>query len=129
MNKLGKKILIVENYKGIRFLLSEVFKNHGYQVEVAVGKEFLQKMVQFEPRLLIIDEQVLQLCNINHIKELIKENHGELLVTSTCNVIRLKQLKDLRLTLINKPFDIEEILSVVKRLINTQEKEMAIKPA
>jgi signal transduction histidine kinase len=69
----GKKILVVDDEEGIRFLYKEVFEDMGFVVELAKnGKEALEKIPLFKPDLITLDIKMPVMDGIEALKEIRK---------------------------------------------------------
>jgi|YNPNPStandDraft_1061719.scaffolds.fasta_scaffold84368_2 DNA-binding response OmpR family regulator len=118
-----KKIVVVDDDRGICNLLSKVFTGEGYITEcVYNGKDALKKIDEILPDLVILDIMLPDL-NGYQVLELMKKSEK----TKNVKVVMLTQkdlLKDVEqaMTLgadnyIVKPFDINRILKTVNEIL------------
>lgn len=74
---MNKKILIVDDQRGIRFLLEEIIRSEGYQVKSCEnGIQALEEVEQDQPDLLIIDYQLPIKNGAEVISELEKKGYS-----------------------------------------------------
>jgi CheY-like chemotaxis protein len=69
--RLMKKILIVDDEEGIRFLYKEELEEEGFRVELASnGKEALEKLPLFRPDLITLDIKMPVMDGIEALKRI-----------------------------------------------------------
>ena len=120
-------LLVVDDQPGIRRLLYEVFSDDGYRVDtVAGGVEAINKALQLRPWVILLDMKMPGMNGLETLRELKK-------VYSDAAVILMTAYGELEIVIqaqklgvdqyINKPFDLEEIRTLVKSLMpkNLQE--------
>lgn len=114
------KILVVDDQEGIRQLLYEVLQSEGYVVEVAEsGSDALKAVEEFNPDILIIDMKMPGMSGLDVLKLLDERNcdvkpiimtaYGELEIINEASQLGVKHY-------INKPFDIEDLLEIIKEV-------------
>lgn len=113
----AKKILVVDDESGIRFLLSEVLLNKGFEVSLASdGQESLDKLEQDHFDLVVTDINMPRLDGVAMLKRMKKTGRDEKIIIMTGNPAdqRLldKELPHVESRLF-KPFGIESFLNVV----------------
>lgn len=113
----AKKILVVDDERGIRFLLSEVLLNKGFEVSLASdGQESLDKLEQDHFDLVVTDINMPKLDGVSMLKRMKKTGRDEKIIIMTGNPAdqRLldKGLPHVESRLL-KPFEIENFLHVV----------------
>jgi len=111
------KVLVVDDEKGIRFLLSEVLLHSGFDVGLAKdGQESLEKMENTHFDLVITDINVPRLDGVSMLKSMRQTGREEKIIIMTGNPSdqRLTD-KDLPqvVTRLYKPFDMDKFLDVV----------------
>lgn len=118
---MKRKIMIVDDQKGVRRLLEELFKREGWEVYAAAdGKEAIEKAVQFQPSILLID---MKMPNMNGLEasQKILEKHQELAIImmtayGEMEVVKRALESGVR-KCITKPFDILYLRDEVNRIV------------
>ena len=113
----AKKILVVDDESGIRFLLSEVLINKGFEVSLASdGQESLDKLEQDHFDLVVTDINMPRLDGVAMLKRMKKTGRDEKIIIMTGNPTDQK-LSDKGLPHVEKhlfkPFGMENFLNVV----------------
>ncbi|MCX7797044.1 MAG: response regulator [Melioribacter sp.] len=116
-----KTILVAEDESILRELLSELLESYGFNVISAVnGNEVLEKM-SFEPDLLIIDQKMPDMDGISCILKVRQSNKTLpiILATGTYNqLLDNEEFRYLVTKVINKPYNFEEILSIIREILS-----------
>ncbi len=120
-NSMPKTILIVDDQKGVRRLLEELFKKEGWNVHIAAdGLEAIDRVQEVDPDIVLMDmkmpnmnglessSQILQLCP--DMKIVMMTAYGEM------DVVK-KALEAGVLRCITKPFDILRLRDLVVELV------------
>ena len=112
-----KKILVVDDESGIRFLLSEVLMNKGFDVSLASdGQESLDKLEEDHFDLVVTDINMPRLDGVAMLKRMKKTGRDEKIIIMTGNPAD-QRLLDKGLPHVEshlfKPFGIEKFLNVV----------------
>lgn len=124
------KILIVDDEEIIQLSLSEGLKDLGYKVTTAGnGTKALEEVKEFKPQVVFLD---MRLSNENgldilpKIKEL--DNEIEIVIMTAYGDIQtaVKAVKLGAFDYINKPFDLQEIDIIIKRIIRNIELQKKI---
>ncbi len=116
---MGKpiKVLLVDDEKGIRFLLSEVLLHRGFEVSLARdGQESLEKMEKNNFDLVITDINMPRLDGVSMLKSMRQTGREEKIIIMTGNPSDQRLMdEDLPqvITRLHKPFGIEKFLDVV----------------
>lgn len=118
---MKRKIMIVDDQKGVRRLLEELFKREGWEVYAAAdGKEAIEKVGQFQPSILLID---MKMPNMNGLEasQKILEKHQELAIImmtayGEMEVVKRALESGVR-KCITKPFDILYLRDEVNRIV------------
>lgn len=115
-----RKILIVDDQKGVRRLLEELFKKDNWEVQVATdGKEAVEKADEFLPDIVLMD---MKMPNMNGLEasRLILEKYGELdiiMMTAYGEMDVVKEALDVGVKrCITKPFDIINLRDAVNQI-------------
>lgn len=122
------KVLVVDDEKGIRFLLSEVLSNRGFEVSLAEdGQESLEKLEENHFDLVITDINMPRLDGVSMLKRMRKTGREEKIIIMTGNPSDQRLLdEDMPqvVTHLHKPFGIEKFLDVV--IAATTNKDSAV---
>ncbi|KGX86469.1 response regulator [Pontibacillus litoralis] len=121
---MGKRVLIVDDQSGIRFLLQEVIKNKGCQTfEAKTGQEAIEQVKQHEPDFIFIDLKLPIKDGITVLTELEAEGYAiPAVMMSGLTQMEWNELslpRNVRGT-ITKPFDIEEIERIITEFCNVK---------
>ena len=117
-----KKILIVDDQKGVRRLLEELFKKDGWKVQLAAdGKEAVQRANEFLPDIILMD---MKMPNMNGLEasRIILNNFSDLdiiMMTAYGEMDVVKEALDAGVKrCITKPFDIINLRDTVNQMAN-----------
>ena len=123
---MGAKILIVDDQKGVRRLLEELFKKDGWEVRSAEdGLEAISKVKEMVPDLILMDVKMPNMNGLEATHAIMEMNskipiimmtaYGEIEVVQQALEVGVKRC-------ISKPFDI----MVLKNMVYDLMLEMAI---
>jgi DNA-binding response OmpR family regulator len=120
---MKKKVLIIENDQDIRLIVEYILSQEGFDTLSIPEPKTLADILQFKPDLILIDEFINskpghRLCL--KIKEEKLLAHLPVIVLSTANDIELIATECRANDYIRKPFDVEEMVSKVLRVIGNQ---------
>lgn len=122
-----KKVLIVDDQAGIRALLREVFSVFGFEVlEAQNGYEGLENLEK-RPDIILLDMKMPGLSGIETLRKLRERNATVpvILVTAYQELEMISEADRLGVTArLIKPFDLEELQKIVRRVI--EEKELRV---
>jgi len=111
------KVLVVDDEKGIRFLLSEVLLHRGFDVSLAKdGQESLEKLENNHFDLVITDINMPRLDGVSMLKNMQQTGREEKIIIMTGNPSDQRLMdKDLPqvVTRLHKPFGMDKFLDVV----------------
>lgn len=115
--------MIIENDQDIRHIVDFILTEQGYQTLSIPEPEDLSAIIGFHPDLILLDEFINskpghRLCRkIKHIPELAMV---PVIILSTANDIEIIAAECEANDHISKPFDVEDMVEKVVRLINLQ---------
>lgn len=115
-----KKILIVDDQKGVRRLLEELFKKDGWEVQLAAdGKEAVERAEEFLPDIILMD---MKMPNMNGLEasRIILEKFSDLdiiMMTAYGEMDIVKEALDTGVKrYITKPFDIINLRDTINQM-------------
>lgn len=121
---MSGKILIVDDQKGVRRLLEELFKKEGWAVKVASdGQEAIGKVEEELPDIILMD---VKMPNMNGLEasQIILEMHGRIpiiMMTAYGEIEVVRKALDAGVKkCITKPFDIIVLRDMVNNLVREQ---------
>lgn len=117
----GYNLLVVDDQMGVRRLLYEAFIEEGYNVDMAgSGFEAVAKVKEQVPDIILMDMKMPGMNGLEALQEINKLNidvnvvmmtaYGELEIVTEAMKLGVKEY-------ITKPFDINEIRQLVKKVI------------
>jgi DNA-binding response OmpR family regulator len=120
-NTMHKKIMIADDDPGILDALKIILEDEGYDVSVTVNGETLLKMKKEFPDLLLLDIWMSGMDGRDICKRLKKQQ-----LTKDIPIMMIsanKDVKDISLAcgaddFLSKPFDIDDLLEKIKKLLN-----------
>ena len=122
MEKSGK-ILVVDDETSIRFLLSDILSNKGFEVtEAKDGQESLEKMEQSHFDLVITDICMPRLDGIAMLDRMEKAGRKEKVIIMTGNPSEQTHSYEKMprvITLLHKPFRIDNLIQIVTDATNS----------
>ncbi len=120
-----KRILVIEDARNIRMALEDDFKFEGYQVETAAtGPEGLEKALDLNLDIIILDLMLPELNGLDICKELRQRNIGTPIIMLTAKSQEFDKVLGLELgadDYITKPFSLFELQARVKALLRRSE--------
>lgn len=122
-DKMKKKVLIIENDHDIRHIVEFILSEEGFHTMSIPEPDTLAEILPFKPDLILIDEFINsrpghRLClRIKHEPLLA---HLPVIILSTANDIELIVAECKANDYIRKPFDVEEMVDKVLRVIGDQ---------
>lgn len=119
------KLLIVDDQKGIRRLLSEVFLEYGYEIEsCANGMKALETIPVFKPDLIIMDVKMPGLNGIDVLRKIREtdKNMRVIMMTAYGDQHYINQAETLGVArFIIKPFDLNKLRIQVEEILRDNE--------
>ena len=118
---MKKKVLIIENDQDIRHILSFILEEHGFKTMSIPEPDNLCDIIPFAPDVILLDEFINskpghRLCR--KIKLIPALAPLPVIILSTDNDIELIATECNANDFIRKPFDIEDIIEKVLRIVN-----------
>lgn len=121
-----KTVLIVDDQDGVRQLLQELLVNEGFQVSTACnGYQALEVINADFPDILLIDMKMPGMSGLDVLKALQDRDCRcfSIMMTAYGELDIIKEAKKLGVSLcITKPFDIDELRQIIKRVAESPEK-------
>ena len=117
-------ILIVDDQKGVRRLLEEVFKKDGWEVSTAVdGTEAVTLAIQHEPDIILMDMKMPNMNGLEASQKIIEKNPRLSIIMMTAygemEVVRAALDSGVK-KCVTKPFDIIYLREMVTDLVQEQ---------
>jgi len=117
-------ILIVDDQKGVRRLLEEVFKKDGWEVSTAVdGTEAVTLAIQHEPDIILMDMKMPNMNGLEASQKIIEKNPRLSIIMMTAygemEVVRAALDSGVK-KCVTKPFDIIYLRDMVTDLVQEQ---------
>lgn len=116
-------MLIIENDQDIRHIVEIILEDHGFETLSMAEPKELSAIIPFAPDVILLDEFINsqpghRLCR--KIKQVPNLASIPVIILSTANDIELIAAECQANDHIAKPFDIDEVVSKVLRLVNHQ---------
>lgn len=119
------KLLIVDDQKGIRRLLTEVFLEYGYEIEsCGNGIKALEMIPEFKPDLIIMDVKMPGMNGIDVLKKLRETDKDSrvIMMTAYGDQHYVNQAETLGVArFIIKPFDLNELKAQVEEILHDRD--------
>lgn len=117
-------ILIVDDQKGVRRLLEEIFKKDGWAVSTAVdGSEAVEMALQIQPDIILMDMKMPNMNGLEASQKIIGQNPNLTIIMMTAygemEVVRAALESGVK-KCITKPFDIVYLRDMVNTLVEEQ---------
>ena len=118
---MSQKLMIVDDERKIRTILSQILKDEGYTVKaVESGEEALESVDSFDPELILMDQNMPGIDGIETMVR-IRENDTErtvIIITAYGSIpMAVDAIKKGAYDYISKPFDNDELLIVIQRAL------------
>lgn len=115
------RILIVDDQKGVRRLLEELFKRDGWEVHVASdGREAIDKCEELSPDVILMDMKMPNLNGLDASQEILRKHPHLpiLMMTAYGEMDVIKKAIDAGVKrCITKPFDIMDLRKMVSEMM------------
>lgn len=119
-SKFQSDILIVDDEEGMRETLCELLHLKGFRAESAKdGYEAEKKIIEFQPRIVILDIRMPGLNGVETLRRLkkIKPDATYLMMTGyAVQQLRKAALKEGALAVLEKPFSVVELINIIKNV-------------
>jgi len=123
MDEKQQTILVIDDDPAMQTVLEIALREAGYRVEVASdGQEGVTKLVSLRPNLVICDIMMPQMDGVEafqRMKDQLQEDGIPIFIITALN--RKPWFADLEAegaVIIQKPFDIEQVLSLIQTMLN-----------
>lgn len=117
-------ILIVDDQKGVRRLLEELFKKDGWEVHMASdGKEAIEQVEDFVPDIILMDMKMPNMNGLEASQKILEQHSGLIIIMMTAygEMEVVKKALDAGVKrCITKPFDIMNLRDMVNELAFSQ---------
>lgn len=122
MSKQKTEILIIDDQPGVRKLLEEVLSMEGYSINLASnGTQAMELISSTRPDLVLMDVKMPGINGLELLKVL-KEKATQINVIMMTACIEQEIIEEAKKYgvehYINKPFDLEEVCSILKQVLN-----------
>jgi two-component system phosphate regulon response regulator PhoB len=120
---MKKKVLIIENDQDIRHIVEFILNEQGFETLSTPEPEDLSEIIPFGPHVILLDEFINnrpghRLCR--KIKQVPALVTVPVIILSTANDIELIATECDANDYIRKPFDVEDMVGKVLRMVNHQ---------
>jgi DNA-binding NtrC family response regulator len=118
--KPTRKVLIIDDDDGVRSSLGLLLKSH-FQIETAEnGAQGLSLLEQFHPDIVLLDVMMPDMDGLDTLRALRKESSVPVVMLTAAHEVRtaVQAMKLGAVDYLNKPFDIEDLTSVIVRVIS-----------
>jgi two-component system response regulator (stage 0 sporulation protein F) len=120
-------ILIVDDQKGVRRLLEELFKKDGWQIHIASdGKSAIEMLEEISPDIILMDMKMPNMSGIEASQQILARNPEIQIVIMTAygEMEVVSQALDIGVCkCITKPFDITYLREVIHQLVERKAAE------
>lgn len=123
-------ILIVDDEPSMRLNLSELLEGEGYSVKLASnGEEAIEKTIQHDPMVVLMDIKMPKLSGIPALKAIKQHDSKIPVIIFTAfgtNEKPIEAIKSGAFDYLDKPFEIDELLSVLDSAIRQHKKVLKL---
>jgi DNA-binding NtrC family response regulator len=117
-------ILVVDDDRDIQFNLSTILKDAGYEIITASdGHKALREVERRAPSVALLDIRLPDMDGMKVLEEMRKKDQGLIIIMLTAYGDVKSAVKAMKLGAFNyitKPFDIEELILIIKKALQTQ---------
>lgn len=124
---MDKRVLIVEDEKGINDILSRALKKEGYIIKSAfTGEEALNYANEFNPHLVLLDVMLPDTTGFKISKKLSEDSYVVMITAKDAIIDKLKGIELGADDYITKPFDIREVKMRIKMIFRRDGKSIMV---
>ncbi|MEG0295854.1 MAG: response regulator transcription factor [Clostridium sp.] len=124
---MDKRVLIVEDEKGINDILSRALKKEGYIIKSAfTGEEALNFAEEFKPHLVLLDVMLPDTTGFEISKKLSEKAYVVMITAKDDIIDKLKGIELGADDYITKPFDIREVKMRIKMIFRRDGKAIMV---
>ena len=125
------KILIIDDDPKLRKTLSDILKAKGYlPIDTATGREALERVNEEIPAIALIDLRLEDMTGLELMKEIKGRSSDIECIVLTGYASKASAIKAVNLgaySYVEKPYDMEQLLLTIRRAIEKQEAEEALR--
>lgn len=121
---MAKKILVIEDDRDIRDTVTYVLEGDGYEVTASDNSRILKALPEINPDLILLDNWLTDWASDASGQQISKElksdpktSHIPIIILSAVNNVAEIAEAGLADAYIKKPFDVDELLAMVKKYI------------
>jgi CheY-like chemotaxis protein len=121
---MAKKILVIEDDKDIRDTIVYILEEDGYEVLSSGDSKILKKVIEHNPNLILMDNWLTEWKSDANGQQLSKElktapetKHIPVIIISAVSNIKEIAEEGLADSYLKKPFDMAELLELVKKFV------------
>lgn len=119
---MNYKMLIVDDQKGVRRLLEEIFKKEGFIIDCASdGQEAIQKTGSFNPHIILMDMKMPKMNGLEAAQAILAQypNATIIMMTAYGEIQIVKEALEAGVKkCLTKPFDILVLRNMVLKLLD-----------
>ncbi|QXV65312.1 response regulator [Mucilaginibacter sp. 21P] len=122
---MAKKILLIEDDRDIRDTVTYVLEGDGYEVIASDNSRILKSLPDINPNLILLDNWLTDWASdasgqqiSKQLKSDPKTSHIPIIILSAVNNVKEIAEAGLADAYIKKPFDVDELLAMVKKYID-----------
>ncbi|RNC29849.1 MAG: Sporulation initiation phosphotransferase F [Candidatus Dichloromethanomonas elyunquensis] len=124
---MNKRILIVDDNRGVRFLLRELLRTEGYDVvEAANGREALYYSTLYDFPLVLLDVKMPGITGIDVLHRLKAQNPGLTVILmsaySEMELLNMALEYHPKVLFLSKPFDLDNVRELIFNTFLFQQK-------
>jgi signal transduction histidine kinase len=127
---MNKRILIVDDDRGLRKTLSDIFTIKGYTpLNAGTGKEALNVAAKQAPAIALIDLKLEDMSGLEVLGQLSKRNPNIACIVLTGHASQSSAIEAINLgaySYVQKPYNIDQLLLTIQRAIEKQEADEAL---
>lgn len=114
-----KKVVLVQDNKEILEIMEEALEDEGFDVEASLTTKPIEEMAVTKPNAIVVDDHIVGKKRGSEVIKEVKENkkNAKIFAVLTSTSIELPKQAEACLAddYIQKPFDLDEMIEVVKK--------------